>query len=231
MGEIVTETMEIIVRHLLDSLGEGIIFFDSDNRVRWTNETFERMRGKSESGSLLGKSIFDCHPTKDHGRVSQILNDLKTGRETIRYHRVKRSGIVASEREPRYDMFYTGVRNGQGEYLGTAMILRDIWEIRNLQDQVQRSEEKYKDLVENVDSGIFSLNGKGRITYVNNGLLRMLGYPLNEMNNRMWTELVKPEARAEAERTFNSVLSQQKGKGRSWRPNWYTGMGDPFTPL
>jgi len=211
MRDPVTETSEDIVRHLLDSLGEGVIFFDPENTVRWTNETFERMRGRVGSGSLIGRSIFDCHPSKDHGGVSQILTDLKMGRETIRYHRAKRSGIVEAEREPRYDIFYTAVRNGRGDYLGTAMIIRDVGEIKNLQDQVQRSEEKYKDLVENIDSGILSLDRKGRITYANNGLLKMLGFQLNEMNNRVWTELLKAELRAEAKQIFSAVLSRQKG--------------------
>lgn len=205
-----TESIEAIKRHLLDSLGEGVIFFDPGNRVQWTNETFEKMRGRSESDSLIGRSIFDCHPSKDHGRVSQILTDLKMGRETIRYHRAKRSGIIEAEKEPRYDIFYTAVRNGAGDYLGTAMIIRDVGEIKNLQDQVQRSEERYKDLVENIDSGIFSLDRKGRITYANNGLLKMVGYELNEMINRVWTELPTPEWRVESDRIFNTVLSRQK---------------------
>jgi len=199
------------MRHLLDSLGEGVIFFDLNDRVRWTNETFERMRGSSELGSLLGRSIFDCHPVKDHGKVSQILNDLKTGRETIRYHRAKRSGIIDVEKEPRYDIFYRAVRDRQDAYLGTAMIIRDIGEIRGLQDQIQRSEEKYKDLIENIDSGIFSLNRKGRITYANNGLLKMLGYRLNEIMNRRWTELFKRGCREEAGRIFGTTLSGQRG--------------------
>jgi len=207
----VTENTAEIIRHLLNSLGEGVIFFDPENRVRWTNETFERMRGNSRRGSLVGRSIFDCHPSKDQGKVSQILNDLKVGRETIRHHRAKRSGIIDSEKEAQYDIFYTAVRNGQGAYLGTAMIIRDVSEIRNLQDQVLRSEENYRDLVENLDSGIFSLNKKGRITYANNGLLRMLGYQLNETINRTWTELVKPESRAEAEQFFKAVLVGRKG--------------------
>lgn len=206
-----TESTEDIARHVLDSLGEGVIFFDPENKVQWTNEAFERMRGNLESGSLIGRSIFDCHPSKDRGRVSQILTDLRMGRETIRYHRAKRSGIVEVEREPRYDIFYTAVRNGRGDYLGTAMIIRDIRQIKNLQDQVQRSEEKYRDLVENIDSGILSLDGKGRITYANNGLLRMLGYQLNEVDNRVWTELLKAELRAEAKRIFDAVLSRQEG--------------------
>lgn len=205
------ETTEHVMRHLLDSLGEGVIFFDLNDRVRWTNETFERMRGSSELGSLLGRSIFDCHPVKDHGKVSQILNDLKTGRETIRYHRAKRSGIIDVEKEPRYDIFYTAVRDRQDAYLGTAMIIRDIGEIRSLQDQIQRSEEKYKDLIENIDSGIFSLNRKGRITYANNGLLKMLGYRLNEIMNRRWTELFKRGCREEAGRIFRTTLSGQRG--------------------
>jgi len=207
----VTETNEATIRRLLDSLGEGVIFFDPDDRVQWTNGTFERMRGRAESGSLLGRSIFDCHPVKDQGRVSQILNDLKMGRETIRYHRAKRSGIIAAERESHYDIFYTAVRGGSGDYLGTAMIMRDIREIKNLQDQVQRSEEKYKDLVESIDTGIFSLEGNGRIAYANNGLLKMLGYGLNEMIHRLWTELLESERRFEAERIFKAVLSQKKG--------------------
>jgi PAS domain S-box-containing protein len=209
--ETVAKTNRDIIRYLLDSLGDGVIFFDPDNKVRWTNETFERMRGRSEYGSLLGRSIFDCHPSKDHGRVSQILKDLRTGRETIRYHRARRSGIIEAEREAHYDIFYAAVRSGQGDYLGAAMIIRDVGEIRNLQDQIHRSEERYRDLVESIDSGIFSLDQKGRITYANNGLLNMLGYQLNEMNNRIWTELLKPELTNEARRIFNAVLSRQEG--------------------
>jgi len=204
------EANEDIIRNLLDSLGEGVIFFDPDNNVRWTNGAFERMRGKG-ARSLVGRSIYDCHPAKDHGLISQTLSDFKTGRETIRYHRIKRSGIIDVAKEPRYDMFYTAVRNGRGDYLGTAMIIRDVWEVKNLQNQVQRSEEKYKDLVESIDAGIFSVNGKGRITYANNGLLGMLGYRLNEMINRVWTELIAPEKRIEAERIFDSVLVERSG--------------------
>ena len=206
-----TETIEVIIRHLLDSLGEGVIFFDPDDRVRWSNVTFEAMRGRVPSRSLIGRSIFDCHPAKDHERVSQILNDLKIGRETTRYHRAKRSGIIGVDQESQYDIFYTAVRNAEGDYLGTAMIIRDIQEIKSLQEQVQRSEERYRDIVENIDSGIFSLNTKGRITYTNNGFLMMLGHNLNEMTHRLWIELFRPERRIEAERVFNTVLSQQKG--------------------
>ena len=206
-----TETIEAIIRHLLDSLGDGVIFFDPDDRVRWTNGTFERMRGKVEPVTLLGRSIFDCHPARDRGKVSQILNDLKTGRETIRHHRAKRSGIVAAENEPHYDIFYTAVRDGPEKYLGTAMIIRDIREIKNLQDQVQRSEEKYKDLIERVDSGIFALDIDGRIVYANNGLLKMVGYGLSEMMHRLWTELLEPEERFEAERVFDGLLSGKEG--------------------
>lgn len=203
------ESVEEVIRYLLDSLGEGVIFFDPDNKVRWTNETFEKMRGESES--LLGRSIFDCHPAKDHGRVSQILSDLKVGRENIRYHRAKRAGIIEAEKELRYDIFYTAVRDGQGRYLGTAMVIRDIEEIRHLQDRIERSEEQYRDLVENIDSGIFSLNSRGRITYVNNGFLGMVGYPLNEMMNRVWTELLKPESVAEARKLFRAALAGGEG--------------------
>lgn len=207
-----TETIEVIIRHLLDSLGEGVIFFDPDDRVRWVNGTFESMRGRLPSGSLIGRSIFDCHPAKDHGRVSQILDDLKIGRETTRYHRARRSGIIGADQECQYDIFYTAVRNAAGDYLGTAMIIRDIQEIKNLQDQVQRSEKRYRDIVENIESGIFSLDSKGRIVYANNGLLTMLGYNLNAMTHRLWIELFRPEQRIEAERIFNTVVSRQKGK-------------------
>jgi PAS domain S-box-containing protein len=166
------------------------------------------MRGTSDS--LLGHSIFECHPSKDHERVSQILDDLKVGRETTRYHRVKRSGIVEAQKESHYDIFYTAVKNSAGRYLGTAMIIRDTREIKMLQEQVQRSEERYRDLVENIDSGIFSLDTTGRVVYASNGLLKMVGYSLSEMISRLWIELLKPERRVEAGRVFHTVLSQHK---------------------
>jgi len=207
----VSESREGIFYFLLDSLGEGVIFFDCDDRVEWTNGTFQRMRGRIEAGDLVGRSIFDCHPSRDHEAVSRILDDLKTGRETTRYHRARRSGIVGAERDSYYDIFYTAVRNRSGDYLGTAMIIRDVGEIRNLEAQVARSEQRYKDLIENIDSGIFSLDGKGRITYANNGLLKMLGYRLNETINRHWTELFSPERRDEAAHILDRVSSEGKG--------------------
>jgi PAS domain S-box-containing protein len=54
-------------------------------------------------------------------------------------------------------------------------------ERKNIERKLRKSEEKYRLMVEKIQSGVFLLNSKNKLKYVNEAMARMLGYRVDEM--------------------------------------------------
>jgi len=59
-------------------------------------------------------------------------------------------------------------------------VIRDIAERKQAEKALKKSEKKYRDLVDNTLVGIFTADIKGNILYVNETLIRMLGFESTE---------------------------------------------------
>ena len=64
--------------------------------------------------------------------------------------------------------------------------------VRNqMEDELRRSEEKYRNIIENMQEGYFENDLAGNFTFVNDALCRLMGYPREELigkNNRQYTD-------------------------------------------
>ena len=49
---------------------------------------------------------------------------------------------------------------------------------------LRKSEEKYRLMVEKIESGLFLIDSHNKITYVNNQVADMLGYKVDELLNQ-----------------------------------------------
>ena len=89
---------------------------------------------------------------------------------------------------------------------GTA---RDISEARNAlqaaHDRLERSERRYRDLVENLLDIVFSLDLEGRVHYVSPAVERF-GYTAGELTGEHFTRLFHPDDLAAAEEAFRKTL-------------------------
>ena len=93
---------------------------------------------------------------------------------------------------------------------GTA---KDITEARAQQlallaayDKLERSERRYRDLVENLVEVVFSLDLEGRVVYVSPGVARF-GYDPVELAGLHFTRIFHPDDVAAGESTFRRTLS------------------------
>jgi PAS domain-containing protein len=67
-------------------------------------------------------------------------------------------------------------------------------ELKNLREQLRKSEEKYKDIIENIEDGCGECDLAGNFTFTNTALRNILGYSKDEllgMNYRKYM-LTKP---------------------------------------
>jgi PAS domain S-box-containing protein len=73
----------------------------------------------------------------------------------------------------------------------------ELAERRHAEEELRRSEARYRELVENASDLIYRSDARNRFTYVNQVLVRVLGYEESELVGRSWLDFVREDHRAE----------------------------------
>lgn len=104
------------------------------------------------------------------------------------------------------------VKDENGHILHFDGIIEDITERKKIEQALQKSEEKYRSILESIEDGYFEVDITGNFTFVNDSLCRILGYPMDEligMNNRGYMD----EKTAKVVfKTFHKIFKTGKSK-------------------
>lgn len=112
---------------------------------------------------------------------------------------------------------------------------RAIEALREVEERRRGSEERYRELVENISEMLFSLDSQGIITYVSPACRRILGYEPEELHGRHFLQYIHAEDRTVASSAVGRVLTgaseevEMRLVGKDGRPHWVTGSGRPIT--
>lgn len=109
---------------IFSSLPVDITFVDADDRVAFFSEGPDRVFARSRT--ILGREVKHCHPPKSVDVVERILNDFKTGRQTVAEFWIQMQGKFVHIR-------YFAVRDEAGAYLGTLEVTQDLTRLRALE--------------------------------------------------------------------------------------------------
>ena len=99
------------------------------------------------------------------------------------------------------------VRNLDGSVDHMIAVVEDITERKRVEDELFKSEEKYRNILENMEEGYFEVDLAGNFTFFNDSLRRYFDYSKEElmgMNNRQYTD---EENAKRLFQTFNKVYS------------------------
>jgi diguanylate cyclase (GGDEF)-like protein/PAS domain S-box-containing protein len=105
-------------------------------------------------------------------------------------------------------------KDSSGKPIGFRGIVRDITQRKKAEEALQKSEEKYRTILENIEDGYYEVDLTGNFTFFNDSMCRILGYPKEElmgMNNRQYTDQENAKRLFQA---FNKVYTTgEPGKG------------------
>ena len=209
---------------IVASSSDAIISQTLASTITSWNAAAERLFGFTED-EMLGQSILRLIPTERHGEEEAILAQIAAGEivqafETIRTHKGGHPIDVSVTISP--------VRDGAGQVVGASKIVRDITERKRGEEQLRRSDEFARTVLEASPDCLKVIGADGRLDYVNqngacllevDGPSAVVGQPWE----KLWPEASWPKIRRsiEAARSgqlirFTAEAPTAKGTTRHW---------------
>ncbi len=99
-----------------------------------------------------------------------------------------------------------GLRDSKGRVIGALSSARDITEQREDEVALRKSEQKHRDLIQNINDVIYNMDREGRVAYVSPAVERLLGYVPSDLVGQDLLQYVLPEDRPTIKATWADVL-------------------------
>jgi len=174
-------------RELADLLPEGLIEISTGGTVSYANALALEWFGYAVSDVEEGRlNVFDILAGEDRERGFHNMKVI-TGGEQLKprnYMTKKKDGTLL----PVLISSSPIVRAGQTQ--GVRAVLTDISEQIAAEEEIRESEARYRGLFASSLDGILVVSlSTGMITDANQAFLDMIGYPLEELRMKVYTEL------------------------------------------
>jgi PAS domain S-box-containing protein len=179
---------------LVQSIRDYAIFMlDPSGRVLTWNAGAERFKGY-RADEIIGQHFSVFYPA-DARQKRWPEHELRVAIETGVFEdegwRVRKDGSLFWA-----NVVITAMRDTDGELVGFAKVTRDLTQRRNHEEELRRSEERFRLLVEGVkDCAIFMLDANGRIVTWNVGAERIKGYSATEIIGQHFSIFYPEEAK------------------------------------
>ena len=186
------------LKALLENFQAGVLVEDEMRRIVHVNQTFCQMfKLPTSASSLIGT---DCPQSEITFKNAFVEPEAFVSRvNTVIYHQ---RSITAEELQLAdgriFERDYIPILLDE-EYSGHLWQYRDVTLRRQAEQQLQKSEERYRLLAENANDLIMKITPAGKYTYLSPACRSILGYDPNELLNHSFYEFVHPEDLKEVE--------------------------------
>ena len=182
----IVETRDFL-ENIFKTTADGIIVSNPEGYITMVNEAVEKMLGYSRD-ELIGK-----HPTElgikgnDHDRKrEEFVASLQEDGHVIGFEHtwVKKDGSLLD-----IGMNITFLKDTQENITGAVASVRDITERKKAEQEIKETKDFLENTFRTSVDGIFTTDGKGYITMVNDAVEMMLGYSKVELMGKHSREL------------------------------------------
>lgn len=204
---------ELLVDSVIDY---AIYLLDLDGSVASWNAGAERSTGYT-ADEVLGK----------HVRMFHTDDERATGEPDRQLRKVRTEGRLETEgwrRRKDGTLYWANVvldlvKTADGTPIGYASVTRDLTERKRAEDNLRRSEEQFRLLLQGVgDCAIYMIDPNGFITSWNTGAQRIKGYTREEILGKHLSTFYTLEDRASGE--LNRALGTAAETGRYESEGW-----------
>ena len=171
-------------RILVEQSSDGIVVLDQDGKVYEVNRRFAEMLGYTPEEALQ-LHVWDWDTQWTKKQLLKKVRSVGTEGEHLETYWQRKDGTIFD-----VEISTNGV-NFAGQKL-VFCICRDTTERRRTEEALRESEEKYRSVVENTNSGIIVIQD-GHIVFYNSWIYQTLGYTEEEYSKMNITDMIHPE--------------------------------------
>jgi PAS domain S-box-containing protein len=199
------------LRAIFTSSPDAMTVTDMKGNITDCNLATIKLMEISSKKEILGYSDFDLIAPEDAKKIRSVTNNLLE------------NGIVNSlecklltKKGHRIPIEFSAImlKDAYGQPIGTVALARNITERKKADQELRKSEEKYRNVVELSPDGIATMDLKGTITSINQAVVDATGFSKDEIVGKHFTKLRTIRLR-DVPKYAKLVASVLKGKKRA----------------
>lgn len=170
------------MKKIFDAISDFVFVLDRDSRfVRVNKATCDFL--KKEPKELIGKRCFEVL----HGTDKPLLNC--PFEETL----VTKKAATKEVNDPDLGLSLlvtiSPIFDEKGELIGCVHVTKDITERKQMEEDLRKSEEKFRNIFESANDGLIYLDRSGRILDVNGKAVEVFGGSKKELLGKHFTRV------------------------------------------
>jgi PAS domain S-box-containing protein len=178
---------------VIDGMKDGMIILDAERRIVDVNSTAQEMIALTGEQQPIGKPLADV--LSSWPQLIDRYRNLMEAEDEI--------SLNVGEMQRWYALTLSTLLDENKLLIGRVLIIRDITDRKQAERQLQESESRFRQIVENASDLIYRVDRNGRITYANLSVVRALGYASEkEISGKHYLDLVPPELRHKVKRIY-----------------------------
>lgn len=177
---------------IMDAALDAIICMDREGVITlWTKQAEKIFGWKEEEvkGKPLSEIIIPARYRERH--KEGLKRYLETGENNVLNKVIEIEGLNCDGKEFPIELTITPIKQNTGEFF--CAFLRDISERKTVEEELRKSEMRYRSLIEQASDAIMITDFKGNFLDVNQSLCRMFGYSKPELLQMNIAALIDPE--------------------------------------
>ena len=209
-------TSQEMLQTVMNTIPEYVFWKDLDSVYLGCNDNFAMVSGTETPDNIVGKTDFDLAWRDVESELFRALDKevIKTDRPQMN---IISPQLQADGREAWIEVNIVPLHDDEGGVIGVLGTYQDITEKRLVEDNLRKSEAKYRSLAEQSVQGITILTSE-KFLYYNPAFRALVGYTDEELSPKsasdVWN-LVHPDDRDELRKRMEDKIA-----GRSIPPRY-----------
>lgn len=156
----------------------GVLFTNQQGRIFWSNEGFQNISGYAHE-EIMGKTPIELSRGEltDKEVLHQMIDCYQSAQsfsiEIIMYNKNGSHFWARVNGQPVFD--------DHGNVSQFFSVIEDISKFKEAQNALKLSEEKYRNIIANMNLGLLEVDLEDRIQFANQSFLRMSGFDISEL--------------------------------------------------
>ncbi|MBN2297255.1 MAG: response regulator [Deltaproteobacteria bacterium] len=198
-------------RSVVENANEAIAVIQ-DGSLKYANDKLLELAGY-EHVELINSDYMDFIHPDDRRRVMDLYEKRLKGEDAPAEYSFRI--IDAHGCEKMVDI--SAVLVDWAGDVATLVFLNDITERVKNQRELKKSEEKYRNILINMEEGYYEVDLKGNMVFFNDAVCRMLGYTSEELQGMNYKMFMEHDSGYQVYEIFNQVYtSGNPSKGFDW---------------